>query len=287
MKVGVTTALHKARARDMTCQLVARLQGAGATVFASADLAQACQLDCEVREDLSAAALDLMLVLGGDGTFLAAARQMAPVGTPLLGVDLGGFGFLAEEKPERVLEEIERLLAGDFEIEERIMLQVQLRRAGETVEDFLGVNDAVIATSSFRRLARLRTHIDGQEVALFEADGLIIATPTGSTAYSLSAGGPIVDPAVQALIVTAICPHTLHDRPLVVNAPSQVTVTIEPPHGPQEPLALTVDGQQGVELQAEDQVRVRRADCSARLVQLGRRTFYDRLRGKLSWGTAR
>jgi len=286
-KTGIISALHKPRAKEVTCQLVERLQASGATVFASAELSQACELDCQVTDDLGAESPDIMLVMGGDGTFLAAARQMAPVGTPLLGVDLGGFGFLAEEMPEYVLNQVERLLAGDFEIEERMMLRVELRRESEVIEEFLGLNDAVVATASFRRLARLRTQIDGQEVAVFEADGLIIATPTGSTAYSLSAGGPIVEPAVQSLVLTAICPHTLHNRPLVVSADSQVTVTIEPALQPQEPLALTVDGQQGVQLQSRDEVRVSRAEYSARLVQLGRRTFYDRLKGKLSWGAVR
>lgn len=285
--VGITTALHKARASELTCRVVERLQAAGATVFSSAGLAEACQLNCEVTPDLGAEALDLALVMGGDGTFLAAARQMAPVGTPLLGVDLGGFGFLAEEQPERVLDQIDRLLAGDFDVEERMMLDVELRRSGKGAEQYLGLNDAVVATASFRRLARLRTDIDGQEVAIFEADGLIIATPTGSTAYSLSAGGPIVDPSVQGLLLTAICPHMLHDRPLVVSADSQIAVTVEPSHRQQDPLALTVDGQQGVELRPDDQVTIRRAACSARLVQLGRRTFYDRLKAKLNWGAAR
>ncbi len=286
-RAGITTALHKPRARELTCEVAQAFEAAGVSVYTRPELAEACQLDCQVSEDLGGEGLDLMLVMGGDGTFLSAARQMAPVGTPLLGVDLGGFGFLAEEKPERVLDQIERLVTGDFEIEERLMIRVGLRRGGEIIEEFLGLNDAVVATASFRRVARLRVHVGSQDIATFVADGLIVATPTGSTAYSLSAGGPIVEPSVQALILTAICPHTLHDASLVVSAEAEVTITVEPAEPRQDPLALTVDGQQGVQLRGGDEVLVSRAEHSARLIQLGRRTFYDRLKMKLNWGSGR
>ena len=285
--IGVITALHKPHARELTREVAEAFEAAEVTVYSSPELAEACRLDCQVSEHLGGEGLDLMLVMGGDGTFLSAARRMAPVGTPLLGVDLGGFGFLAEEKPERVLDQIERLVTGNFEIEERLMVRVGLRRGGEIIEEFLGLNDAVVATASFRRVARLRVHVDSQDVATFAADGLIVATPTGSTAYSLSAGGPIVEPSVQALILTAICPHTLHDASLVVSADSEVTLAVEPAEPRQDPLALTVDGQQGVELRGGDEVTVSRAECSARLVQLGYRSFYDRLKAKLNWGSGR
>ncbi|MGC9316870.1 MAG: NAD(+)/NADH kinase [Armatimonadota bacterium] len=286
-RVGIITALHKPHAKEATCRAVAVLQEAGAEVVVAERLAEACSLDCATCEDIVAARPDLMLVMGGDGTFLSAARLVAPIGVPLLGVDLGGFGFLAEEEPDRVLSEMDRVLAGEFEVEERMMVRVCLRRGGEMCEDFMGLNDAVLATGSFRRIVRLRVDVDGQHVAHFAADGLIIATPTGSTAYSLSAGGPIVDPNVEALLLTAICPHTLTTRPLVVRSDSDLVVTVEPLPTPHEDLALTVDGQETVKLRAGDEVEVSRAQCRARLVQLGRRTFYDRLHTKLRWGEAR
>jgi len=286
-RVGISTALHKPHARDLTCEIAGALARAGVAVYSSPELAEHCQLECRVSAQLAADALDLMLVMGGDGTFLAAAREMAPVGTPLLGVDLGGFGFLAEEEPALVLERMPSILAGDFEIEERLMLRVRVRRAGQYIQDFLGLNDAVAATASFRRVARLGVRVDGQEVAALAADGLIVATPTGSTAYSLSTGGPIVEPSVQALVLTAICPHTLYARALVVSADSEVTVVVERTDPRHDALALTVDGQQGVQLRGGDEVLVSRAECVARLVQLGRRTFYDRLKSKLNWGKAR
>ncbi len=286
-RVGIVTALHKPRAQEATRRAVSLLQQAGATPVVSSPLAEACSLDCDVCDDIVQARPDLMLVMGGDGTFLAAARMVAPIGTPLLGVDLGGFGFLAEEEPERFLAEIERVLSGEFEVEERLMLRVRLRRSDEPRDTYLGLNDAVIATGSFRRLVRLMLSVSGQHAAEFAADGLIIATPTGSTAYSLSAGGPVVDPNVEAILITAICPHTLATRPLVVRADSELRVTIDPSRAAQEDLALTVDGQETVKLLPRDEVEISRAECRTRIVRLGRRTFYDRLRGKLRWGGER
>ncbi len=286
-RVGILSALHKPRVRETTQRAAHLLQEAGATVVVSETLAEACALDCDRCEDIARARPDLILVMGGDGTFLAAARLMAPLGVPLLGVDLGGFGFLAEEEPERMLAAIDRLLAGEFEIEERIMLHAAVLRDGEKCAGYLGLNDAVIATGSFRRIARLELHVAGEHIAQFAADGLIIATPTGSTAYSLSAGGPICDPRVEAILITAICPHTLHTRPLVVNADSELLVTVGGERQPSEDLALTVDGQETVKLLPGDHVAVARASVRARLVRLGRRTFYDRLRAKLRWGEER
>jgi len=285
--VGIVTALHKPRAQQATRRASELLKRAGAEVVVTAALAEACELEDTPCDDVIDAKPDLMLVMGGDGTFLSAARMMAPVGTPLLGVDLGGFGFLAEEEPEWVLDEIESILSGDFRIDERLMLRVSLSRDGEVIDELMGLNDAVMATGSFRRLVMLDLSINSAEATRFGADGLIVSTPTGSTAYSLSAGGAIVHPDVEAILVTAICPHTLSMRPLVVSASATIEVTIEPSREPQEDLALTIDGQETVKLKPEDRVEVAQADCRARVVRLGRRTFYDRLRGKLRWGDTR
>lgn len=286
-RVGIVAALHKPRAQEATRRAVALLEQAGAEVVVNTALAEACGLGATQCGDIVDARPDLMLVMGGDGTFLSAARMMAPIGTPLLGVDLGGFGFLAEEEPSWVLDEIERILAGEFAIDERLMLRITLLRDGQIAQELLGLNDAVMATGSFRRLVTLTLRVNGTDATRFGADGLIVSTPTGSTAYSLSAGGPIVHPSVEAIIVTAICPHTLSMRPLVVGADARVGVTIEPSREPQEDLALTVDGQETARLTPLDRVEVTKADCRARVVRLGRRTFYDRLRGKLRWGDTR
>lgn len=286
-RIAIVSALHKPRAQEATCRTVQLLQAAGATVVVTPTLAETCDLDCATCEDLREAAPDLMLVLGGDGTFLAAARMMAPIGVPLLGVDLGGFGFLAEEEPDRALTQIDRLLAGDFETEERMMLAVELRRDDEVRAQFQGLNDAVIATGAFRRLVRLDLHVNGEPAGRFAADGLIIATPTGSTAYSLSAGGPIVEPTVEAMLITTICSHTLASRPLVVRVDSVLEVIVESAHAAHDDLALTVDGQEAVELLPADVVRVSRSPVAAKVVRLGRCSFYDRLHAKLRWGEER
>ncbi len=286
-RVGIACAPHRPRAKEAIREAVELLQTAGAEVFVDREIAATCGLQCGTLDPEADQPLDLLLVLGGDGTFIAAARQVAPQSTPLLGVDLGGFGFLAEEEPERALAQVDRLLAGDFEIEERLMLRARLRRGGEIIENFLGLNDAVIAADGLRRMIRLQVDIDGQDIGTFAADGMIVSTPTGSTAYSLSAGGPIVEPQVQALVLTSICPHTLHDRPLVVRADSKLTCLVQPQRQFDERLSLTVDGQQVIGLQGDDEVLIERAECAARLVQLGRRTFYDRLHDKLHWGDER
>ncbi|MGI5819432.1 MAG: NAD(+)/NADH kinase [Armatimonadota bacterium] len=285
--VGIVTALHKPHAQEATREAVALLNEAGVEVVVTAALVEACELDENACVDVAGARPDLMLVMGGDGTFLAAARMMAPIGTPLLGVDLGGFGFLAEEEPAWVLREFEAILSGDFTIDERLMLNVSLTRGGELVDELIALNDAVMATGSFRRLVMLDVSVNGIEATRFGADGLIVSTPTGSTAYSLSAGGAIVHPDVEAILITAICPHTLSMRPLVVSADDTVSVTIEPSREPQEDLALTIDGQETVKLKPEDQVVISQAAYRARVVRLGRRSFYDRLRGKLRWGDTR
>ncbi len=286
-RVGIVSALHKPHAREATRRAAELLQEAGATVVVSEELAEACGLQCDRCENIAQGRPDLVLVMGGDGTFLAAARLMAPLGVPLLGVNLGGFGFLAEEETDAVLAGIDRLLAGEFDIEERMMLRASVRRGGVRCAYYTGLNDAVIATGSFRRLTRLELYAGGKHVAHFAADGLIIATPTGSTAYSLSAGGPICEPRVEAILITAICPHTLHTRPLVVGADSELEVLVEPGRQPPEDLALTVDGQETVKLLPGDRVEVVQAEYRARLVRLGHGTFYDRLRTKLRWGEER
>jgi NAD+ kinase len=286
-RVGIIAALHKPEAKDASRKAVELLRSRGVEVVATQAVAEACRNRCEAADDLVEAKPDLILVMGGDGTFLAAARMMGPVGTPLLGVDLGGFGFLAEEEPDWVLDEMDRILSGEFTIEERMMLSVLLTRKGEEIARLNGLNDAVMATGSFRRLVHMHVTVNDEDAAQVAADGLIVATPTGSTAYSLSAGGAIVHPSVEALLVTAICPHTLSMRPLVIDADSRLCVQMQPSRQPQEDLALTIDGQETVDLKPEDEITVEQADCRARVVRLGRRSFYQRLRTKLRWGDVR
>ncbi|HET7266430.1 MAG TPA: NAD(+)/NADH kinase [bacterium] len=244
--------------------------------------------------ELGAAASDLarraemLVVFGGDGTILQAARQAAPAGIPILGVNLGGFGFLAEVHDRAVDDALLRVLAGDYRVDERMMLQGQVCRgsgAGErVVRELLALNDVVVTKSGYARLLRIRTDINDDHLATHLADGLIVATPTGSTAYSLSAGGPILHPDLEAIVLTPICAHTLNARAVVLSADEAITIRVEPTGAPS---VLTVDGQEGEPLEPDDVVRVARAPCRTRLVRLGRTGFYRLLRTKLSWGGER
>ncbi len=230
---------------------------------------------------------DLVFALGGDGTILWVAREAAPVGTPVLGVDLGSFGFLAEEEPGAVLDSLDDILAGNYLLEERLMLEASLLRGGELIGRHLALNDIVVAKVTYRHLVLLHCEVDGSLLATYRADGLIVATPTGSTAYNLSAGGPIVDPRVEAMLITAICPHTLYSRPLVIDAATVLELWVEPKPGRVDDLQLTVDGQEGHDLGSDTRIVIRRADCRARLAHSRRRVFFDRLRDKLNWGAPR
>ncbi len=227
---------------------------------------------------------DVLVVFGGDGTILAAARRAAPRGIPILGVNLGGFGFLAEVSGSEVGGALTRLLEGDYRLDERMMLRAQVLQEGRPAREFLALNDIVVTKSGYARLVRLRTEVNGQHLATYLADGVIAATPTGSTAYSLSAGGPIVHPDVDVIVLTPICAHTLNARAVVVSGADVITFRAQPLGAPASPPVLTVDGQEGHPLEADDLVRVERSPHRTRLIRLGREGFYSLLRHKLIWG---
>ncbi len=228
------------------------------------------------------AALDLLLVLGGDGTLLRGARMVAAHGVPVLGVNLGHLGFLTSAAPEELEEALARALAGEVVIDSRMTLEVgALGGDGVFRGSFLALNDAVLHKGGVARVIRLAVHVHGEEVGTYSADGIIFSTPTGSTAYSLSAGGPIVSPAVDCIIATPICPHTLAVRPLVLPADETISVEVL---SPTEELILTLDGQEGTLLAPGDRVVVRRGDRPVKLVRFPGQTFFSTLRRKLRWG---
>ncbi len=287
-KIGIVARRTKPGAAEWARRFFDKLSSLGAQVLVDEEIAP--EIDApEALPRSQVVRADAVVVMGGDGTLLAVAHEAAPLGTPLVGVDLGSFGFLAEEEPAAVLDRLENLLAGRFEIEERTMIRaVVLDSAGSQRASFLGLNDAVIAKTGFRRLIRLRCDIDDEHLATYPADGIIIATPTGSTAYNLSAGGPIVDPRVDCLLVNAICPHTLYTRPLVIDASSRLQITIEAPYaGHVEAVELAVDGQRGTQLQPGESVVITRAEEKTRLIRLTHQSFFERLRDKLKWGALR
>ncbi|MEN6546366.1 MAG: NAD(+)/NADH kinase [Armatimonadia bacterium] len=282
--IGLTAAPHKPRALDLVGQLYGELQVRGVGCVVDEALQGLCEQEFRYGSLAKCAECDLILVLGGDGTLLAAAREAAPTGTPLLGVDLGSFGFLSAEDPDLLIGHLDKLLAGDFEVERRTMLTVHL---GGEQEALWALNDVTLAKNVHGRMIRVRTTLDGDHLATYPADGLIIATSTGSTAYNLSAGGPIIDSRMAAMVLTPICPHTLYSRPLVVPAEVEIALSLEAtgPHSMQA--ALLVDGQEARVVKHGETVLIRRAPQDAKLVRLGESRFYEQLREKLRWGAER
>ncbi len=236
-----------------------------------------------VPEGALAERADVLVVFGGDGTILRAARQAAPRGVPILGVNLGAFGFLAEVSGLEVGEALTRLLEGDYRLDERMMLRARVLRNGRPAREFLALND-IVTKSGLSRLLQLRTEVNGDHLATHLADGLIVATPTGSTAYSLSAGGPIVHPAVDVIVLTPICAHTLNARAVVVSGTDVITIRARPVGTAESPPMLTVDGQEGLPLEPDDEICVDRSQHRTRLVRLEAGGFYSLLRNKLTWG---
>ncbi|MDD3653734.1 MAG: NAD(+)/NADH kinase [Desulfotomaculaceae bacterium] len=221
---------------------------------------------------------ECVIVLGGDGTLLRATRRVASVGTPIIGVNLGHLGFLTEIDLPEILPALEKLLSGHYLIDERMMLEAHVYREGQVIKQFVGLNDAVITKGAFARLIILETHVNEQYVNTYPADGLIVASPTGSTAYSLSAGGPLVTPDLDLMLITPICPHTLWARPLAVAPDSVIKVVILSSQGE---VKLTMDGQHGFRLLQHDEVVLNRAPKKAKFIRLQGRGFFDVLRKKL------
>jgi NAD+ kinase len=223
---------------------------------------------------------DLVVVLGGDGTLLAVARTLGD-GVPILGVNLGNLGFLTEIGRVELYPSLVEILAGRYELEVRSQLDVEIERAEGARSRYRILNDAVIAKSALARIIQLTLRVDGRLVTSYRSDGLIVSTPTGSTAYNLSAGGPIVHPILPVAVLTPICPHTFSFRPIVVPDDSRIEVTLETQR---EEVYLTLDGQEGTSLGYRDTVVLSRSAVSAHLVKVSGRTFYHSLRGKLHWG---
>jgi NAD+ kinase len=224
--------------------------------------------------------VDVLLVLGGDGTLLSMARLVGDLGVPILGVNLGGLGFLAALTVDELYPALESLLRDELVIEERMMLVATVSRQGERLAEYAALNDMVITKSAMSRIIRLEVAVDGELATGYRADGLIISTPTGSTAYCLSAGGPIVYPTMDAVVLTPICSHTLTNRPIVLPASLRIEVTLVT----DEDVMLTADGQVGFALKTRDTVEIRRASARTRLLRPPHRNFFAVLRTKLKWG---
>ncbi|MCK8817527.1 NAD(+)/NADH kinase [Natroniella sulfidigena] len=222
--------------------------------------------------------VDAIIVFGGDGTFLKAARTFVKSSVPILGINLGSLGFLTDIELDRLDQGLEELLNGNYSIEERIVLEGRLIREDKEIDRVVAINDLVITKGSFSRIINLKTFIDGKYVTTYPGDGLIISTPTGSTAYSLSAGGPIVNPKMESLIITPICPHTLHSRSIITTEDEKITVEIDADHSN---IMLTVDGQDSLQLFSGDVIEFEKTDLVSRLIKLEDYNFYKVLRNRL------
>ena len=225
---------------------------------------------------------DLAIVVGGDGTMLNVARNLAGYRVPLIGVNLGRLGFLTDIPRDEMFDGLTRILDGDFRAEERLLLHADIARNGKTLHSSNAFNDVVINKGQLARLIEFESYIDGEFVNSTRADGIIIATPTGSTAYALSAGGPILHPTLPAIVLAPICPHTLSDRPLAVSSESRIEIVMT--YTSQQSAHLTLDGQINFTLNDGDRVHVRRSDTPVILIHPTNRNHYDVLRAKLRWG---
>jgi NAD+ kinase len=247
------------------------------------DEATACHgpgVDCVPENELPGL-VELVIVLGGDGTLLRVARLPGIQQVAILGVNLGGLGFLTDITLEDLFPALEQVLADKFATDERLMLYTRVKREGKVVSSHTNLNDIVINKGVLARIIKLDTYINGQYVNTFQADGLIISTPTGSTAYSLSAGGPILYPSTKALIITPICPHTLTNRPIVIPDDFHIEISLKSEN---EDAYLTCDGQEGFALQYNDIVEISKSEHRIKLIQPQEKNYYQVLRSKLNWG---
>lgn len=236
-----------------------------------------------IQKTQLASRADVLLILGGDGTMLNAARLAGERSIPILGVNMGGLGFLTEVRLEHLYPSLERVFANEFVLDERLMLATHIHRHGEPVAQGVVLNDVVVSKGTLARMIELKIEIQGHFVTNLRGDGLIISTPTGSTAYSLSAGGPVVNPAVHSLILTPICPHTLTHRPLIVPDESEIDVTLT---SKDEGAMATLDGQVGVALTQGDTVVIKASEFRTKLIRFPETNYFGVLREKLKWGDA-
>jgi NAD+ kinase len=222
---------------------------------------------------------DVAIAIGGDGTLIRAAYLVSESGTPIIGIHYGRFGFVTQVEPEQADETIRRFLQGKCPIDERMMVKAELVRGSDTVAELHALNEVVVQRSSTTRMLTFDVHVDGSQVSRYPADGVMVATPTGSTAYNLSAGGPVVDPRMDALVLTAIMPHTLSSRPLVLRPESVIEIKVES----REESLLSADGHSRLHMLTGDFVRITRSERRTRLVCTGESDFYEKLSDRLQW----
>jgi len=276
--VGICLKEAQPQAESTVTGLAAWLRDRDIEVVADENCAAFAGLVSRSREQL-ASDVDLIVVIGGDGTLLSVARATHTRSVPILGVNLGRLGFLTEINLDELFPSLDKVLAGELQIVSRMRLDVRAVRGDQELACFQALNDAVITNVALSRMIDLEAYADGAKVTTYHADGLIVATPTGSTAYSLSAGGPLLVPGLEAILLTPICPHSLTQRPLVLPESAEIDVRVKG-----EDVALTVDGQSGVDLHVGDRVRVRRSEHPVGIIASPFRNRFEILHEKLRWG---
>jgi len=280
--IGIWANVEKKRVVELLGEVVEWLESRGCYVLMDREAASSLNRNSNGNNwhELAQHA-DFLLVLGGDGTILNCARLSAPYGTPLFGINLGRLGFLTETELPDLFQSLDKLLKNQYRVEQRMMLQAKVVRDSRTIEETIALNDVVITKSGFARIIMLETLVDDQFFTTYPADGIIITSPTGSTAYSLSAGGPLAVPNIELMIITPICPHALWARPLIISPTSEVKVNLLSDQGE---VMLTVDGQHGLKLQQGDSVVINKAPYRAKFLKLTDRNFFGILRQKLKQG---
>jgi NAD+ kinase len=285
--IGVIVKRHQPDALETLCALTKWLSERDITFVGLPEIEReqiehntGCQIQV-LSEGEMPQRVDLMLVLGGDGTMIATGRMLGDSQVPVIGVNYGGLGYLAEFPIEELFPALEAILAGLYHVQQRLMLSVELTRGDEIITRNRVLNDVVVNKSALARIIEIEVYLNDQYVSSFRADGLIVATPTGSTAYNLSAGGPIIFPSMNAMVITPICPFTLSNRPIVVPDDSVIEVRLITKN---EEVALTLDGQVGFSLQAGDRILIRKSNTAFHLVQPPNRNYFEVLRNKLKWG---
>ena len=280
-KIGII-AKDIPEARKAAKKLTAWLERRGMKVFVDNEAAEAIKVRGYDRAEIPAL-VDMLIVLGGDGTLLSAARHVADAHTnvPIFGVNLGSLGFMAEVSLDELYDNLEKAMAGKLATEDRMMLSVAVIRAGRRLARYRVLNDVVINKGALARMMELKVSVSDGHLTTLRADGLIVATPTGSTAYSLSAGGPIIHPTVQCFVVTPICPHTLSNRPIAVPDTVVVEVCLT---SPSEDVSITLDGQIGFPLVQYDVVEIKKSRYKMKLIKHPAKSYYEILRTKLKWG---
>lgn len=280
-RVGILLKGNKPEAIEITRELIRWFGERHIDVYLEDEVAGQFEGSAGCPKEALPSRVEVILVLGGDGTLLSVVRLMGENQVPILGVNLGGLGFLTEITLDNLYKVLEGLVQGDYKCHRRMTLHIHVVRKGEMVADFTVLNDMVINKGALARIIDLETTINDEYLTTFKADGLIISTPTGSTAYSLSAGGPIVYPSLETIVITPICPHTLTNRPIIIPDDAVIKSTL---NSKNEEVMLTLDGQVGFSLQFGDTVEVQKGGNTILLIESPHKSYFEVLRTKLRWG---